>query len=309
MKVAIASDVHLEFGPLELTNEQNADVLILSGDIMVAADLLNDGKGDPYGIIDTAKHSLYQKFFEQCSAEFPHVVYVMGNHEHYHGDFAATTRTLRAFLKPFDNVHLLDKETFTVGDVTFIGGTLWTDMNKEDPLTIHSIRSMMNDFRCVDNGNREATFRVFNPKDKPVGMSDEEWVQLPIEARQTVEFKTRKARFSPEDAVEEHRKMLQYIQTIVEGKHDQKFVVVGHHAPSRTSTHPRYSSQELMNGGYSSSLDEYILDHPQIKLWTHGHTHDIYDYMIGTTRVVCNPRGYINYEDRADQFELKYVEV
>ena len=64
-----------------------------------------------------------------------------------------------------------------------------------------------------------------------------------------------------------------------------------------------------MNGGYSSDLSEFILDHPQIKLWTHGHTHEDFDYLIGSTRIVSNPRGYINYEDRADRFELKYVEI
>jgi hypothetical protein len=31
--------------------------------------------------------------------------------------------------------------------------------------------------------------------------------------------------------------------------------------------------------------------------------------MIGSTRIVCNPRGYINYEDRADKFTLKTVEI
>ena len=64
-----------------------------------------------------------------------------------------------------------------------------------------------------------------------------------------------------------------------------------------------------MNGAYSSELSEFILDHPEIKLWTHGHTHEDFDYMIGSTRVVCNPRGYINYEARADNFKLKVVEV
>jgi len=103
--------------------------------------------------------------------------------------------------------------------------------------------------------------------------------------------------------------MFGYIQTVIEGKFDQKFVVVGHHAPSKASTHPRYAKEELMNGGYSSSLDEYIMDHPQIKLWTHGHTHEDFDYMVGSTRVVCNPRGYDGYEDRADRFKLKYMEV
>ena len=64
-----------------------------------------------------------------------------------------------------------------------------------------------------------------------------------------------------------------------------------------------------MNGGYHSDLSEFILDNPQIKLWTHGHTHEDFDYMIGSTRVVCNPRGYINYESRANNWKLKVMEV
>jgi len=51
-----------------------------------------------------------------------------------------------------------------------------------------------------------------------------------------------------------------------------------------------------MNGGYASDLSNFILDHPQIKLWTHGHMHQCFDYMIGSTRVVCNPRGYEGHE-------------
>jgi hypothetical protein len=58
-----------------------------------------------------------------------------------------------------------------------------------------------------------------------------------------------------------------------------------------------------MNGAYSSDLNDFILDHPQIKLWTHGHTHEPFDYMIGSTRIVCNPRGYSGYEARADEFD------
>jgi hypothetical protein len=86
-------------------------------------------------------------------------------------------------------------------------------------------------------------------------------------------------------------------------------VVVGHHAPSKASTHPRYKNEYHMNGAYSTNLDDFILDRRQIKLWTHGHTHEPFDYMIGTTRVVCNPRGYDGYEDMADKFNLKYVDV
>ena len=64
-----------------------------------------------------------------------------------------------------------------------------------------------------------------------------------------------------------------------------------------------------MNGAYYSDLSEFILDRPCIKLWVHGHMHDTFDYMIGSTRVVCNPRGYAGHEEQADRFELKFMEI
>ena len=64
-----------------------------------------------------------------------------------------------------------------------------------------------------------------------------------------------------------------------------------------------------MNGGYHTDLSEFILDHPEIVLWTHGHTHEPFDYMIGTTRIVCNPRGYAGHDENADVFQLKYLEI
>lgn len=268
MKIAVCSDIHLEFGGISLENTENASVLILGGDICVAKDIM---VRDEYDIMDRfGRSATIHKFFQECCDRFPHVVYIMGNHEHYHGDYIHTLTILRDRFGYLDNLHILDKELFVVDDVTFIGGTLWTDMNKEDPITLMTIKGMMNDFRCVTNG---------------------------------------KNRFTPENAVEDHKRMLDYIRLIIEGKFDQKFVVVGHHAPSKQSTHPRYADETIMNGGYSSDLSEFIMDHPQIKLWTHGHCHNNFDYMICSTRIVCNPRGYDAYEDRADRFELKFVEV
>lgn len=283
MKIALASDLHLEFGPISLEND-GADVLILSGDIIVANDLK---ERDVYNIKGYADRSnKFHTFFEECSARFPHVIYVMGNHEHYHGDFAKSHGILRDNLGHLRNLHILEREYVTIDDVTFIGGTLWTDMNNGDALTLYHMRTMMNDFRIVQNSNR-----VVNFKDE------------------AGKFHTRPAKFCAEDAFEEHVKMKEYIRHVIEGQFDEKFVVVGHHAPSKQSTKPRYKEDVIMNGGYSSDLSEFILDHPQIKLWTHGHTHDKFDYMIGSTRVVCNPRGYIGYEDSADRFELEYIEV
>ena len=279
MKISIASDIHLEFGDLNIPNFDGADVLILSGDICVAADI---GRPDSHNVMQGSRSNRIVDFFRRCSFQFPHVVYVLGNHEHYHGDFATTANRIRSMLESnmLSNVYLLDREVKVIDDVTFIGGTLWTDMNNEDPTTLFHMKSHMNDFRIVKNSSGHSNM-----------------------------YQSNVPKFLPEDAVVEHRKMYDYIKLMVEGQSDRRFVVVGHHAPSRLSTHERYRDDTIMNGGYSSSLDEFILDHPQIRLWTHGHTHHDFDYMIGSTRIVCNPRGYINYEAQADQWQLKTVTI
>jgi predicted phosphodiesterase len=64
-----------------------------------------------------------------------------------------------------------------------------------------------------------------------------------------------------------------------------------------------------MNGNFASRLDDLILDHPEIAVWVHGHMHNPSDYQVGDTRVLCNPRGYIGYESRANTFELLHFEV
>ena len=288
MKIAIASDIHLEFGDIDITNDGQADVLILSGDICVAADLdMRDRRQTELGFA-RRRSEMFHEFFERCTANFPHVIYIMGNHEYYHSDFATALNDMRRKLAHLSNLYILEREIKVIDDVTFIGGTLWTDMNNSDPLTLYHMRTMMNDFRVIQNSAVPVHFRT-----------------------QEGEFKTRVAKFSPEDAVTEHVKMKEYIQVVTAmlGKNTNKYVVVGHHAPSRQSTHAMYAHDTIMNGGYSSDLDQFIEDRPQIKLWTHGHTHHVFDYMIGETRVVCNPRGYHGHEARADEWKLLNVDI
>lgn len=307
MKIGVCSDLHLEFGPVKINNPGGVDVLILSGDILVDADLdIFDRRQLEMGFM-RRKAKSFHEFFDNVCREFPHVLYVAGNHEHYHGDFPKTLDNLKRKLAYYTNLHVLDKEVFKLDDITFIGGTLWTDMNKEDPITLHAMRSMMNDFRCVTNSKNQVYSRVpvYEYDDKQMLVRDDGGKPNQI----GMKMKEQPAKFTAEDAVEDHKAMLAYIKTIVAEKHDEKFVVVGHHTPSHFSCHPRYKDDQVMNGGYHSDLSEFILDRPQIKLWTHGHTHEYFDYTIGETRVVCNPRGYDGYEDIATKFELKVVEV
>jgi predicted phosphodiesterase len=290
MKIAICSDVHLEFGQLNLENTQNAEVLILSGDICTACDLrVTDS------ILSSAKTDRYLEFFTACSRNFPHVVYIMGNHEHYHGDYADSIVHIKSALKHLENIHVLDKEVWELDDHVFIGGTLWTDMNGEDEHTMNHVSRRMNDFQICENSLEMVNYRVWDTKDDDT---------------KTTKFKTRPATLSPRHVVEDHKAMLRVIEDAYDNIPPWKTVVVcSHHAPSKSSEHPRYAHDTLMNGAYNSRLDQFIMDRPGIKLWTHGHTHEDFDYMIKSCRVVCNPRGYINYEDRADRFELKFVEV
>lgn len=300
MKFALASDVHLEFGPVEFKNTDDADVLVLSGDICVAKDL---SSRDSYNIRgESDKSNKYHEFFENCCREFPHVVYVMGNHEHYHGDFAKSEETLRNHLGYLKNLHILEKSAIEFDGVVFLGGTLWTDMNREDETTLRYIARRMNDFQIVKNSNRKVSYKVPEYPVNEDGTTD-------YSKEPKMRFNERDASFRPEDAVEQHKETLKFLEQFIAENKGKKFVVVGHHAPSKTSTKPKYQGDYLMNGGYSSELTEFILNNPEIKFWTHGHTHEDFDYMIGSARVVCNPRGYINYESRADYFQLKYYEV
>jgi predicted phosphodiesterase len=266
MKITVVSDLHLEFADcFDIKNADNADVLILSGDIMIAEDLHDHPNFDfnPYShgaFADLGRKqqrvATFRDFLKRMGNLFPHVIYVAGNHEFYNGKWTKGIQYLRDECAKFPNVHFLERDCVKIMDVTFVGGTLWTNMNKGDPLTLHAVRDMMNDFRIIKNDAKGFT------------------------------------NLKPADTVIRHRETLDYIRSVVAERHDEKFVVVGHHSPSFQSVHEQYKHETLMNGAYHSDLSEFILDHPQIKLWTHGHTHHCFDYVIGETRIVCNPRGY-----------------
>jgi Icc-related predicted phosphoesterase len=280
MKVALCSDLHLEFQDINIQNTEGADVLILSGDILVAEDLHNHPEVhpmDPVNIPNLGRRQAialrFRDFIKRCSFQFPHVVVIAGNHEFYHGKWKASIQYLRDEYSKFPNVYFLEQDLKVIDDVTFIGGTLWTDCNNGDPLTLNALSGIMNDFRVIRNDEKA-------------------YIKL-----------------KPENTVFRHRHTISYFKTVLADKKHSKVVVVGHHAPTFHSVHEKYRNDQLMNGGYASDLIEFILDHPKIILWTHGHMHDPFDYMIGSTRVVCNPRGYAGHDAQADVFQVKFLDI
>ena len=276
----VTSDIHLEFGDCMIENKHNVDVLILGGDIMIAQDLHDHAVTSETDAVQLqsfsdrkANANRFRNFLSQASMQFPHVIYVAGNHEFYHGKWPIGIEYLREECSRFNNVYFMENDSQCIGDFVFIGCTLWTDMNKSDPNTMFMVQGRMNDYKIIRN-------------------SDHGYRRL-----------------LPKDTLLRHRQSVDYVRSVVQGHDDQQFVVVGHMAPSKMSTHPRYADEFFVNGAYSSDLSEFILTYPQIKLWTHGHTHENFDYTIGSTRIVCNPRGYVGLETQADTWTPKLIQL
>lgn len=257
MKIQVCSDLHLERADFDLHNG-GADVLVLSGDIL-GAKFLEDRTR--YELTDSVLFNRFRNFFDKVSTRFQYVVYVSGNHEFYGYKWVKTHKTIEDFIAHYSNVFYLEQDFVDLLDVRFVGGVLWTDLNKHDPITIHCISSYMNDYKCIVNDQKGFT------KLKPV------------------------------TTAQHHKETLNKFKSYIENR--SKVVVCTHHAPSPLSIDEVYKDQTLMNGAYFSDLSDFMLDNPQIKLWTHGHMHSPSDYKIGETRVVCNPRGYLGYEPRA----------
>jgi len=94
--------------------------------------------------------------------------------------------------------------------------------------------------------------------------------------------------FSVEDQQALFERNSDWLKTELERPFEGKTVVVTHHAPSVRSLHPQYVGN-CWNPCFMSDLEGLM---PGVDLWLHGHTHSSFDYRVGTTRVVCNPRGY-----------------
>jgi hypothetical protein len=66
-------------------------------------------------------------------------------------------------------------------------------------------------------------------------------------------------------------------------------VVITHFVPTRGSIAAQLAGSPL-NACFVSDLEAQIRRW-QPALWLHGHVHHSFDYRIGNTRVVANPRG------------------
>ena len=279
MKNAVISDIHLEFSQMKDTIPQ-VDNLFLPGDVFVA-NYLNPSRTDK----DASKHcNVVKDFFHKCLDSAKFIFIVPGNHEFYHGHISTIEQNLAQWL--INLVPELDGVLFVLdgnqifdlnGKWSLAGCTLWSDMNKEDPLSMDAIRSTLNDYKCI--------------------YTDEK----------------RKVPIRPINVLAMHKVFLSQLADRYKEaeERDRDMVIMTHHAPTFKSIDPKYKNDSLINGAYASDLSDFILDRPRIKYWLHGHIHAINDYMVGDCRVISNPRGYVmeskyDYGERNRDFKSEF---
>jgi hypothetical protein len=239
-----ASDLHLEFlqeswpGERIIDPVADVDVLVLAGDIAAGSNGIRSF-GD----------------WPSPDARVP-IIYIAGNHEFYGHPLEPQRERMKAAAAQRD-VHFLENETIVIGQVRFLGATLWTDYKLRPDRTqaqqMEAVERGLNDHRLIRTGRKL---------------------------------------FTANDALERHMESRAWLISELVKPWEGKTVVVTHHGPHPLSTHPRYVDNPL-NGGFVSDLSEILLSGAAPDFWLHGHVHDGFDYTVGRTRVVANPAGYV----------------
>lgn len=206
------------------------------------------------------------RFFREECAKYKKAYWIAGNHEFYGSSWEGTRDYMRKKTEG-TNVTVLEKEWVDLGeDIHMYAATFWTDFRNADPVVMALACQYMNDYRLISCNNHYTDGMYTN---------------------------NRVGTLRPQVVLDDHQIAFQALKDGLEERKGKKIVVMTHHAPSLRSSHPRYGgTSDPINWAYCSELDYFIEQHPQIKYFVHGHTHESHDYMLGTTNVRCNPRGY-----------------
>ena len=164
-------------------------------------------------------------------------------------------------------IHVLENDSVVIAGVRFVGATLWT------------------------------SFEVGRETGEPTV----ETIARRLPDFQVIE--TARGTFTPAMSVALHQESRAYLEGMLSEPFAGPTVVVTHHAPHPNSIHARFANNPL-NAAFISDLEPLM---GNAALWAHGHVHNSFDYTIGGTRVIANPRGYpLNLGEAATLEEIEW---
>lgn len=181
------------------------------------------------------------------------VIYILGNHEFYCHNMVNLIKQWETISHSLENFYFLNNNSVVVDGIDFFGTTLWTSFGT---------KSQDEEISFLNSQLKTST----KDMDFIDNLSPVVWKVLHYQARQALE---------------------QWLQNST----SDKKVVLSHYLPSFLSVPERFLHNPS-NILYATELGNLIA-YSDIKLWFHGHTHDSFDYFIGDTNIVCNPRGYL----------------
>lgn len=251
LKYRLMSDLHLEFGDIDIPvlDREDKMVLVLAGDVALAS-----------------YSETYVRFIKKMCSRHNKVIWIMGNHEYYKNYIDGALDEIKDNFKPIPkNLYILESGIVIVDDVAFVCATLWTDYNKEDPISMLESRIYMNDHVMIYKNV---------PPLNPYG--------------------SRNTKFLPEDALCIHKVHRKFIfSDDVKNLDVRAKVLVTHHGFSYLSIADVFKEEKHLNGAFVSECGYEIMD-MGFNMAVHGHSHFSFDYMIGNCHVIANPRGYVS---------------
>jgi len=182
------------------------------------------------------------------------VLYILGNHEYYGHRIPGLIGDLRS-RSIGTNVFVMESGEASIDGVRFLGCTLWTDFNLfgNAGSAIGEALRGMSDYELIRHSNSGIKLHPIYTRD--LFMDSKKWLEE------------------------------KFNDSCV-----GKTIVITHHAPSGKSILGKYS-RDILNAAFASGLDSLVAK-SHADVWIHGHTHSVFDYELGSTRVLCNPRGY-----------------
>jgi predicted phosphodiesterase len=305
MKIALLSDLHIEFSKYNLKKEldnlvDKPDVVVLAGD---------SGLG-------CSSRNMIEPLLEDYK-----VIYLMGNHEGYSNLWELVVDRWNEFSDSNPNFYFLDKGNFfVINGVLFTGGTLWSDLS--DPTDSAMAQYYMNDYRYINTiaGFHQGNMPISKPysnenRDRAIAvvdLSDEfTWAKAapaaPLYYLRGVGIHA--PTLSAAVTTVWHRQTVAgIIDSINYAKENNyKVVCATHHTPHKECLNAAHSGN-CLDKAYYTDLSHIM---PDVNTWLCGHTHNRMDKVINGCRVVMNCRGYVrgNESEIRTPFSIKVVEV